>query len=65
MLCQVLEQDLYENSTTRGGLFLIQVDDRQNVPSNGIIADHVPEEPCDIAQAIGLVAMDGVVVLCK
>lgn len=63
ILCQILEQDLDENSATGRGLLFIDMDNRQDMPSDGVIAEHVPEEPGDVAQTICFIAVDGVVVL--
>lgn len=41
------------------------MDHRQNMPPDGIVADHVPKEPRDVAQAIRFVAMDGFIVVGK
>lgn len=62
MFSQVLEQNLDEDTTARGSLFLVEVDHRQDVPSNGVVADEMSEEPCNVAQTVGFVAVDGVVV---
>lgn len=63
VLGEVLEQNLDEDTATGRGLLLIHMDHRQNVPANGVIAEHVPEEPRNVSQAIRLVAMNSVVVL--
>lgn len=35
------------------------------MPANGIIAEHMSEEPCNVPQAIRLIPVDGVVVFSK
>lgn len=65
MFSKILEQDLDEDSTTRGSFFLIHVDDTENVPSDGIVADHMPKETRDVSQAVCLIAMDSVVIVRK
>jgi hypothetical protein len=63
VLGEILEQNLDEDTATGRGLFLVHMDYGQNVPANGVIAEHVSEKPCDVPQAIRLVAVDSVVVL--
>lgn len=62
VLGEVLEQNFDEDTAAGRGLLFIHMDHGQNVPANGVIAEHVSEEPCNIPQAICLVAVDGVVV---
>jgi hypothetical protein len=39
ILCQVLEEDLDEDTAAGGGLLFVKMDDRQNMPADGIVAD--------------------------
>lgn len=59
---EVLEEDLDEDAAAGGGVVFVQVDDGQDVPADGVGAEQVPEEAGDIAESVGLVAVDGVVV---
>jgi hypothetical protein len=62
MLSQVLEKDLDENTAARRCFLLVQVYDRHYVPANGVVADHMSEETRDIAQAIGFIPVNRIVV---
>lgn len=65
MFSQILEQDLDEDSTTRRSFFLIHVDDTENVPSDGIVADHMSEETRDVPQAVCFIAVNSVIIVCE
>jgi hypothetical protein len=62
ILCEVLEEDFDEDTATGGRLLLIHMDHRQNVPANGVVAEHMSKEPCNVPQAVRLIAVDSVVV---
>lgn len=62
---QILEKDLQEDPRARGGFILIQMDDGEDVPADGIRGQDVAEEASDIPQSVRLVPVDGVVVLCE
>lgn len=65
ILCEVLEQDFDEDTAAGCGLLLIEMNHRQHMPTNGIVADEMTEELGNIAQFICFVTMDGIVVLGK
>ena len=64
-LDEVLEEDLDEDAAAGGRLVLVEVHHAQHVPGDGVAAEHVPEEAGDVAQPVGLVAVDRVVVIGK
>lgn len=61
----MLEKDLDENTTARGRLFFVQMDDRQTVPAKGVDANHVAKEHGNVPQLVVLISMNCVVVLGK
>lgn len=65
MLTQILEENLDKNPAAGCRFLLVHMDNRHDVPANRIGADHVAEEPRDVAQSIGLIPMDCVVVFGK
>lgn len=65
ILCEVLEQDFDEDTAAGCGLLLVEVNHRQHMPTNGIVADEMAEELGNIAQFICFVTVDGIVVLSK
>lgn len=62
MLAQILEENLDEDTTARRRFLLVHMDDGHDVPANRICANHVAEEPGNVAQPIRLIPMDCVVV---
>lgn len=64
-LGHLLEKDFDKDTAGTGSLVLVEVDGRQHVPANGIAGEKVAKEAGNVAQLVGLVAMDGVVVLGK
>lgn len=65
MLPQILEENLDENTTTRRRFFFVQVNDRHDMPADGVSAEHMTKEPRNVAQTVGFVAMNRVVVFGK
>ena len=65
MLAQILEENLDEDTTARRRFLLVHMDDGHDVPANRIGADHVAEEPGNVAQSIRLISMNCVVVFGK
>jgi hypothetical protein len=63
--CKILKKNLDEDSATRGGLVLIQVDNGHDMPSNGIGTEEMAEEACYVSKTIRFISMDGLVVLCE
>lgn len=64
-LCKILEQYLNKDATAGGGFVLVQVDDRHDMPADGIRAQHVAKKPSNVTKSVRLVAMNGVIVLGK
>jgi hypothetical protein len=62
-LCQILEENLDEDTTAGCSFFFVEVHNREDMPSNGIGSEEMAEETCDIAKAIRLVPVDGIIVL--
>lgn len=65
MLCEILEQDLNENTTARSRLVLVQVDDGEHMPPNRVSAQYVAKEARNVAQPVGFVAVNGIIVFRK
>ena len=65
VLAQILEENLDEDTTARRRFFLVHMDYGHDVPANRIGADHVAEEPGNVAQSIRLISMNCVVVFGK
>jgi hypothetical protein len=65
VLCKILEQDLDEDTAAGGGFLFVKMDHREDMPANGIVADHMSEEARNVAQTIRLVTVDGIVVFGK
>ena len=63
LLRHLLEQDLDEDTTRRGGFVLVHVDDVEDSPRDSVRRDEVTEEATDVSKSVGLVSMDGVVVV--
>lgn len=62
MLGEILEQNLDENTATRGGFFFIQMNQRKHMPPDSIVTKDMAKEPSNVAQSVCLIAMDGLVV---
>lgn len=65
ILREVLEQDFDEDTAAGCGLLLVEMNHRQDMPTNRIVADEMAEELGNITQFVCLVTMDGIVVLGK
>lgn len=65
MLRHVLEQNLDENTAARGSLFLVQVDNGQDMPANCVAAQDMTKEASNVAEAVRLVPVNRLVVLGK
>lgn len=65
MLGDILEQNLDENTTARSRLVLVQVDDGEHMPPNRVVAQDVAKEPGNVAQPVGFVAVNGIIVFRK
>lgn len=65
LLLQLLKQDLDKDSRAAGGVLFIHVHDGQRCPADAVGRKQVAEEASNVAQSIGLVSMDGVVVSCE
>lgn len=63
VLCEILEQNLDKDTAARSGLLFIHMDYGQNMPANGVIAEHMSEESCNVPQAIRLIAVNSIVVI--
>lgn len=61
----VLEQNLDKDTATRRGLLLVEVDDGEAVPAQGVGSKHVTEQHSNVPQLVVLVPMDRLVVLDK
>jgi hypothetical protein len=59
---ELLEEDLDEDAGRGGGVFLVELDDREDVPFHGVGCEQEAEELSDDAEAVGFVAVDGLVV---
>jgi hypothetical protein len=60
-----LEQQFDKDTGRRGGLIFIEMDDRDNLPSNGISSKKMAKELRNNSQLVGLVTMDCFVVFNK
>lgn len=65
VLCQVLEENFDEDTAAGCGLLFVEMNHRQDVPTNSIIADQVTKELCDVAKAVRLITVDGIIVFGK
>lgn len=52
-----MEKYFDEDTAARSRLILVQMDDRQNVPADGIGTEHMSEEPRNISQPISFITM--------
>ena len=62
-LRDLVEQDLDEDTGTRGCFLLSELDAVEDVPRDGIRRDEVSEEPRDVPETVRFVSVDGLVVL--
>ena len=62
---EVLKEDFDENTAAGGCFFFVEVDNREHMPADGVGADEVTEKAGDVTKAVGLVAMDCVIVVGK
>jgi hypothetical protein len=60
-----LEENLDEDTAAGCGLLFIEVNHRQDMPTNSIVADQVAKELCDVAEAVCFITMDGIIVFGK
>ena len=60
-----IEQDLDEDTGTRGRILFGEPDAVEDIPGDSVGRKEVTEEPRDIPETICLVAMDGLVVLAE
>lgn len=65
ILCEVLEQDFDEDTAAGCGLLFVEMNHRQDMPTNRIVANEVAEELGNVAQFVCFITMDGIVVLGK
>ena len=63
VLLEIFKEEADEDTAGCRSLFLSQLNDRKDMPADGIVGEQVAEEAGDIAQLVGLVAVNGVVVL--
>lgn len=65
MLLHLLEQNLDKDPRTAGCVFLIHVDNGQRGPADTVSREEVAKEPSNVSESIGLITMNGVVVVAK
>lgn len=61
-LREILKEDFDENTTARSRFLLIQMNDRHDVPSNGIGANEMTEKSRNVSQSVCFVSMDSVII---
>lgn len=61
-LREILKENFNENATARSRFLLIQMNDRHDVPSNGIGANEMAKEARNVSQSVCFVSMDSVII---
>jgi len=64
-LGHLLEEDLDEDAARRGGLVLVEVNEAQHAPRQRVRVQQVRKDLGDVAQLVGLEAVDGRVLLAE
>lgn len=65
LLLHLLEQDLDEDSRATGGILLVHMHDRERCPADAISGEEMAEEASDIAEAVGFVPVNDIVVIAE
>ncbi|KAI3483060.1 hypothetical protein L1887_54081 [Cichorium endivia] len=65
LLLDLLKEDLDKDSRAAGRVLFVHVDDGERGPAHTVGRIEVTEEARDVAEAVGLVSMDGVVVVAE
>lgn len=65
ILCKVLEQNFDEDTAAGCGFLFVEMNHRQDMPTDRVVADEMAKELGNVAQFVCFVTMDGIVVLGK
>ena len=64
-LREILKENFNENTTAGGRLFLVEMNNRHDVPSNSIGAYKMAEKPCNVPESVCFVSMNCIVIFRK